>query len=289
MLLLLPKGGYAVYWCRMIGTLVNVGAVIAGSVIGVMVRSRLPERLTKIAFQGIGLFAVAIGVSMAIKTASWLVVVFSIVPGAIVGELIDIDRHLTRFGEWLKRRLLQKRSSGPVAQWPSGGAESQTGTPTAGGLQSGDESRRTPDPGTRTPGPVPQDRFAEGMVAAFLLFCMGSMTVLGAIEEGLGKAPNLLLAKSVLDGFASIALAAAFGIGVAFSVIPLLVYQGGLTLLAGAAEKVLSEAIVTEVSAVGGLLLIGLGISLLEIKRVKVLNMLPALVFAALLAWAFLK
>ncbi|HDQ99810.1 MAG TPA: DUF554 domain-containing protein [candidate division WOR-3 bacterium] len=222
----------------MVGTLVNVAAVIAGSLVGLLAGARLPARLTGIAFQGIGLFSLAIGVSMAIRTANWLVVVFAIVPGAIVGELLDIDRHLTRLGEFLKRRLRL------------GGA-----------------------------------RFSEGMVAAFLLFCMGSMTVLGAIEEGLGRAPNLLLAKSVLDGFASIALAATFGVGVAFSVLPLLVYQGGLTLAAGSLAGVLADSVVTEVSAVGGLLLVGLGINILGLGKLKVINMLPALLFAGALAW----
>lgn len=226
----------------MLGTLVNVGAVLVGSIVGMLVRTRLPERLTRIAFQGIGLFSIAIGVSMAIKTANWIVVVFSIVLGALVGELVDIDRHMRRFGESIKKKL---RVGGP--------------------------------------------RFSEGLVAAFLLFCMGSMTVLGAIEEGLGRPPNLLLAKSVLDGFASIALAATLGIGVAFSVLPLLVYQGGLTLLAGSVQNVLAEPVVVEVSAVGGLLLIGLGINILEIKQLKILNMVPALLFAGALAYFLVR
>jgi uncharacterized membrane protein YqgA involved in biofilm formation len=179
---------------------------------------------------------------MAAKTKSLLVLVFSIVLGAIAGELLDIDRLLNRFGEWLKARL---RLGG--------------------------------------------ERFAEGLVAAFLLFCMGSMTVLGAIEEGMGGRPNLLAAKSVLDGFASLALAASLGIGVLFSVIPLFIYQGGLTLLAGSLHAVMSDVVVSEVSAAGGLILIGLGITILEIKQLKVLNMLPALVFAGVLAAIFLR
>ncbi len=226
----------------MLGTLVNVAAVIAGSLVGVFFHARLPKRLTNVAFHGIGLFTLFIGFTMAAKTKSLLVLVFSIVLGAITGELLDIDRLLNRLGEWLKARL---RLGG--------------------------------------------DRFAEGLVAAFLLFCMGSMTVLGAIEEGLGGRPNLLAAKSVLDGFASLALAASLGIGVLFSVIPLFVYQGGLTLLAGSLHAVMSDAVVNEVSAAGGLILIGLGITILEIKQLKVLNMLPALVFAGVLAAIFLS
>jgi len=244
----------------MIGTLVNIGTVVAGSVVGLLIGYRLPERLTRIAFQGISLFSIAIGVSMAIKTGSWLFLVLSVVVGSVVGELIDIDRHLNRFGEWLRRLLGRKR--GPWDTIPIRQAES-----------------------SHVPRP---ERFTEGLVTAFLLFCMGSMTVLGAIEEGLGEPPNLLLAKSFMDGFASIALAATLGVGVMFSVIPLLIYQGGLTLLAGSLQNVLADAVVTEVSAVGGILLIGMGITMLELKKIKVLNMLPGLLIAALLAWLFL-
>jgi hypothetical protein len=227
---------------RFFGTLLNAGAVVVGSAVGLLFHAKLPKRLSTVAFQGIGLFTLFIGYSMAVKTRSFIILVFSIVLGAILGELLDIDTHLNRFGELLKRRL---KSS--------------------------------------------NERFAEGMVAAFLLFCMGSMTVLGAIEEGMGGRPNLLAAKSVLDGFASVALSASLGIGVLFSVIPLLLYQGGLTLFAGSLKAVVSGAVVNEVSAAGGLILIGLGISILEIKQLKVLNMLPALVVAGVLAGIFLR
>jgi len=224
------------------GTLVNVAAVAAGSVLGLLLHTRLPKRLSDIAFQAIGLFTLFVGVSMALKTRHILILVFSIVGGSISGELIDIDRHLTRFGEWLKGKL---RLGG--------------------------------------------ERFSEGLVTAFLVFCMGSMTVLGAIEEGTGRTPTLYYTKSLLDGVGSIAFSAALGIGVVFSVIPLLVYQGGLTLLARLLGSVLSDSIVAETTAVGGLMLIGLGINLLDIKKLKVINMLPALVIAALLTWAFVR
>jgi uncharacterized protein len=243
---------------RFLGTLINVGAVIAGSLIGLFFHARLPKRLVTVAFQGIGLFTLFIGFTMAAKTKSLLVLVFSIVLGAITGELLDIDRLLNRFGEWLRERLERKDVHHKDTK-------AQSGEP---------------------PG---RSRFAEGLVTAFLLFCMGSMTVLGAIEEGLGGRPNLLAAKSVLDGFASLALAASLGVGVLFSVIPLLIYQGGLTLLAGSLHGAMSEVVVNEISAAGGLILIGLGITILEIKQLKVLNMLPALVFAGVLAGVFLR
>jgi len=224
------------------GTLINTVAVIAGSLVGLALHSRLPERLSRMAFQAIGVFTLFLGCSMALKTQKVLILIFSIVFGSIVGELIDIERYLSGFAEWLKRRL-------------------KIGT----------------------------GRFTEGMVTAFLIFCMGSMTVLGAIEEGLGRAPNIYLAKSILDGFASIALAAGLGIGVMFSSLPLFIYQTSLTLLARGLNTFLTEAMTRELTAVGGLILIGLGINLLEIKRLKVLNMLPALIVAVLLALIFLR
>ncbi len=130
------------------------------------------------------------------------------------------------------------------------------------------------------------ERFTEGLVTSFMLFCMGSMTILGAFDEGFGRGSELLLAKSVLDGFSSIALAASMGIGVMFSAIPLLLYQGGLTLFAGWLEGMLSVAVINEIAAVGGLILIGMGFNILEIKKIKALNMLPALLIAAVLAYS---
>ncbi len=223
------------------GTLVNSAAVIAGSIIGLLLHAKLPERITKIVFQGIGLFTLFLGFTMASKTANFLIMIFSIVIGSIIGELIDIDKYLQRFSSYLKKKI----GSG-------------------------------------------NDRFAEGFITAFLLFCMGSMTILGAFEEGLGGKPNLLLAKSLLDGFSSIALSAGLGVGVIFSVIPLFIYQGGLTLLAGVLGSVLTEALINEMTAVGGLMLIGLGISILEIRSLKVINMLPSLLIAIILAAIFL-
>lgn len=129
--------------------------------------------------------------------------------------------------------------------------------------------------------------FTEGFVTAFLLFCMGSMTILGSIEEGMGGRPDLLFTKSVMDGFSSIALASALGIGVLMSFFPLLIYQGGLTFFAFWLERYLSEGLTNEISATGGVLLIGLGISIAGIKKIKVINMIPALVFIVMLYLIF--
>jgi len=225
----------------MLGTLINAGTIILGSMIGLILHQRLPEKITTIVFQGIGLFTLFLGFSMAAKTNHYLIMIFSIVIGSIIGQLLSIDSALDRFSDYLKQKV---RSD--------------------------------------------NDKFTDGLITAFLLFCMGSMTILGAFEEGLGGKPNLLLSKSILDGFSSVVLSAGLGIGVIFSVIPLLIYQGGLTLFAGWVGELFNEIVINEMSAVGGLLLIGLGINILEIKKIKVVNMLPGLVIAVILAYIFL-
>lgn len=225
----------------MIGTVVNAAAILAGGGIGLLLRSRLPKRIVTIVFQAIGLFTLFLGVTMAMKTSQFLVLIFSLVIGSIAGEAIDLEKYMQQWSNSLKKRLKSKNS-----------------------------------------------RFSEGLVTAFLLYCMGSMTILGAFEEGMGDYPNLLLAKSVLDGFSSIALASALGVGVLFSVVPLLIYQGGLTLLAAYFGNFFPETIIDELTATGGILLIGLGINILEIKQLRVLNMLPALIVVVVLAYAAL-
>ena len=222
----------------MTGTIVNVIAVIAGSLLGLFIHDRMPKKLTKIVFQAIGLFTLFLGFQMAGKTSNYLILIFSLVIGSALGEWINIEKQINRFSEWLKAKTHSSNS-----------------------------------------------KFTEGFLSSFLLFCMGSMTILGAIEEGMGGEPDLLLAKSLMDGISSIALAAAMGIGVLFSVIPLLIYQGGLTLFAAYLQDYLRPEIINEISATGGILLIGLGISILEIKKIPVINMVLSLIVAAVLAY----
>ena len=131
------------------------------------------------------------------------------------------------------------------------------------------------------------ERFNEGFVSATVLFCVGSMAVLGSIEDGLGQFPRLLYTKSVMDGISSIALSSTMGLGVIFSTVPMLIYQGALTLFAGSLRDVLSDAVVAEMTAVGGLMLLGIGLNLLKVTRIAVFNFLPGLIIAPLIAWLF--
>jgi uncharacterized membrane protein YqgA involved in biofilm formation len=225
----------------MFGTFINVAAVIIGSVIGLVFHSRLPKKITITAFHGVGLFTIILGVMMAVKTNNLLIMIFSIVIGAIIGEIVDIDKRINVFGDWLKKKFKTKN-----------------------------------------------ERFSEGFITAFLLFCMGSMTILGAFEDGIYGTPNLLVAKSVLDGFSSIVLATTMGIGVLFSFIPLLFFQGGLTLFATNMQSVFTDVMINELTAVGGVILLGLGISILEIKKIRILNMLPSLIIVVILTYLFL-
>jgi len=214
------------------GTLVNATAIIIGGFLGTFFNRSLPQRYQAIIFQGMGLFIIALGVSMSIKMEHALISVFSLLLGGLAGELLRLDKQINTLGEWLKRSLRFK-----------------------------------------------SERFTEGFVSASLIYCIGAMAVLGAIEEGTGNYPAILLTKSVMDGFSSVAFAAALGVGVVFSAAPVAIYQGAITLLVLLFADNIDIAIVTELTAVGGILLVGLGINVLEIKNIKVVNLLPALVF----------
>lgn len=229
------------YFYPMTGTIVNVIAIITGTIVGLFLNKRLPQRFIIIVFQAIGLFTLFLGVSMALETSHVFLLILSLILGSITGELIGLEKYMNRFSEYLKRRF------------KLGGNE----------------------------------KFSEGMITAFLLYCMGSVTIIGAIDEGLRNDPNLLLIKSMMDGVSSIALASTMGIGVAFSVIPLFLYQGGITLFAASIGEYFEDVIVSELTAVGGILLIGLGINILEIKKLKILNMIPALLFVVVLVYLF--
>lgn len=224
-----------------LGTLVNAAAVVVGSLIGLLIRQNLPEKIKAIFFQASGLVTLLLGVQMALKVEDILLVVFSMLIGAVLGEWLGLERLLERFGDLLKDRFSSKN----------------------------------------------ENRFTEGMVTAFLVYCIGSLTIVGAINEGLLGDRTLLYTKSILDGFTSIAFASIYGTGVLFSVLPLLIFQGGLTFLAVFFSPFFTSLMISQLTAVGGLLIVGIGFNLLEIKKIKVINLLPALVVVAILTAVF--
>ena len=219
-----------------LGTLVNTLAVIAGSIVGLLLQRQFPDNLRTICFQGLGLCTLLIGMQMALRVENILILIFSILIGGVVGEALRLHDRLVRVGDLLKRKVR-----------------------------------------------VGSERFTEGLVTAFLLFCVGSLTIVGALEEGLNDDPSLIYTKSTLDGFASIVLAVTYGWGVLFSALPLFLFQSAITLSAEILQPYLSEEVISQLSATGGVIIVGLGINLLEIKELRITNMLPALLIVVLL------
>jgi hypothetical protein len=224
-----------------VGTLINAATVLAGSSLGLLLRRRFPKRVQAVIFQAVGLASLVLGLEMALQSENFLVLIFSLILGGILGEVLHLEQRLQGLGDWLKQRL-----------------------------------------GSR------DARFTEGLITAFLLFCVGSMTFVGAINEGLTGDRELIMIKALLDGFTSIALASVYGLGVMVSALPLLLFQGGISLLATQVQAFFTPALITQLSAVGGVLIVGIGISLLEIKAVKTTNLLPSLLVAVILTLLFL-
>jgi uncharacterized membrane protein YqgA involved in biofilm formation len=229
----------------MTGTFINVVTVLLGGSIGLFFGSRLSDRFRNTVIVGIGLFTLALGVKMFLDTENPLISLGSILIGGLLGEWWNIEKAIKSLGVALEERFTSTDSI----------------------------SR----PGTD---------FVRGFLTATLLFEIGPMTILGSIQDGLFGDFNLLAIKSVMDGFAALALASTLGLGVLFSVIGVLIYQGGISLLASQAQAILNDAMIAEMTAVGGILLLGLAIgSLLELRRIRTGNLLPALVLAPVIVW----
>lgn len=215
----------------------NTGAVVAGSLLGVVIGKRLPDRIKTIVMQALGLSVILIGLQMALSGTRPLLVIGSLLLGAITGELLDIEGRIAAMGEWLKRRF---RSESPT--------------------------------------------FVQGFVTASVLYCTGAMVIVGAIRDGTVGDPSILYIKSLLDGVASIAFASSLGSGVAFSALSVFVIQGSITLLASKLAFLQGPGVIEAVTATGGLLILGIGINILEIKQIRVGNLVPALAYAILAA-----
>ena len=216
----------------MLGTLVNTGAILFGSLLGLLLRRGLPQRLRDTVMQGLGLCVVLIGVKGAIGTSDTLCVIVSIVAGGLLGAGINIERRLEQLGSFAQRKLLR------------GGEDNS---------------------------------FAKGFVSASLVFCVGAMAIMGSLSSGLYGDHSTLIAKAAIDGIAAIIFASTMGPGVALSALAVLVYQGAITLTAGWLKPLLTDTIVNEMSAVGGMLIIGVGLNMIYEKHLSVGNLLPAI------------
>ncbi|MDQ3706790.1 MAG: DUF554 domain-containing protein [Chloroflexota bacterium] len=228
------------------GTLLNVLTVLVGGTLGLLLGGRLPERFQGIIFNGLGLATLLIGMQNALTTGNILVLLGGILIGGLIGEWLRLDYHLDNLGTYLQKRL------------------------------AGNSDRK----GSAT--------FSEAFVTSSLIFCVGPLTILGSIQNGISGDITFLAIKSMLDGFAAFAFAASLGWGVLVSSVTVLVYQGALSLIAWLAMSGVpsrDNPYIIEMTAAGGLIILGVGLRLLNIKELKLANYLPALAVAPAIVW----
>lgn len=219
----------------MIGTIVNCVAIIAGCVVGLIIKERMTEKISTTIMNGLALCVLYIGISGSIEGENPLIMIVSIAIGALIGELIDIDKRLTNLGGKIESKFSKN-----------------------------DEDE------------ISKVSISQGFVSSSLLFCVGAMAIVGSLQSGLSGNHDTLFAKSILDGISSIIFSASLGIGVVFSAVAVLIYQGTITLGASFLSGILSESVINSMSATGSLLIIGLGLNILKSTKIKVANLLPA-------------
>lgn len=216
----------------MIGTLINAAAIVAGTLLGLLLRKGIPQRMRETVMQGLALCVVLIGVSGAIKAGDTMCVIVSMVVGGLLGSAVNIELRLEQLGDFAQRKLLR-------------GQEDNT--------------------------------FAKGFVTASLVYCVGAMAIVGSMDSGLRGDHSTLIAKSALDGVSAIFFASTLGAGVGMSAVAVFVYQGAIALLATWIAPLLTDPIINEMSAVGSLLIIAIGLNMMYDKHISVGNMLPAI------------
>jgi uncharacterized membrane protein YqgA involved in biofilm formation len=231
----------------MLGPVVNALVIAACSLTGCFLIRGIPERFENLIKKAIGLSIVYVGIRGALDSERMLLLIMSMVVGAVAGELVNIDKWMNCLGLWADRKLGMAPAAGESA---------------AGGARS----------------------FSKGFVSASILFCTGSMAIVGSMQSGLQGNHQTLFAKSILDGSISLVFGASLGIGVAFSALPVLIYQGGIALVSLAIRDYLTPDIIREMSATGSLIIAGIGFNFLGVKEIKVANLIPAM----FIPWVYL-
>lgn len=226
----------------MLATIVNMLAVIIGSILGLCLKRGIPNQAKDTIMQGMGLMTIVIGLKMALSSEQDILIILSLIIGGVLGEWARLDQRLNRLGLQIKNKLH-----------------------------------------------VQDNNFVDGFVSASLIFCVGAMAIVGSIEAGLNHDYTVIFTKSTLDGIMSIVLASSMGVGVAFSALVILIYQGALTLLAGILQNILIGNVITYMTAAGGVLIMGIGLGIANIKDINTINLLPGIFIAGLLGWLTLE
>ena len=236
------------------GTIINSLTILAGSLLGLVLQAAthrsskdvdvggIGGRLQTIVMEGMSLCVLYIGISGSLKGQNTLIAIISIAIGAVVGELLDLDRRMHTLGDWVQAKTARL-------------IHTQEGAPSV----------------------------ADGFVAASLLFCVGAMAIVGSLENGLTGNYDTLKAKSVIDGIAAIVFASSLGVGVAFSAVAIFLYQGAISLAAGLLSPLLSDTVIAEMTCVGSLLIVALSLNMLNVTKIKVMNLVPAIFLPILL------
>lgn len=217
----------------MLGTIVNALAIIAGSLLGLFFSKGIAENYKEIIMSGVGLSVILIGIKSALSSDSLMIVIFSVIIGACIGEFLRIEQRLEALGVFLEKKVASRSSD--------------------------------------------TSSFAKGFVTASLVFCVGSMAIVGSLESGLTGNHQTLFAKSVLDGVTSVIFASAMGLGVMFSSIAVFVYQGVITLAAFFLKNFLVPETIAQMTSVGGLLILSIGLNLLKITTIRIGNLIPGI------------
>ena len=222
------------------GTMVNALLIIAGSLIGRLLKG-IPENMKQTVMYAIGIVVMVMGIQMGLESSNFVIIIICIVLGAVVGEWIDIDKWINKLGQSIEKKFGSKKQ---------------------------------------------KDSIAQGFVTSTLIFVIGAMGVLGALNSGLQNDHDLLISKGIIDGFTSIILSATLGIGVIFSAVSVAIYQGTIALLATQITKLVPEAalemFLQEMTAAGGIMIIGIGMNLIGLTKIRVANLLPSLIFVGI-------
>ncbi|MBS3678686.1 DUF554 domain-containing protein [Ornithinibacillus massiliensis] len=227
------------------GTLVNGALIVVGSLLG-LVFTKIPERFKETVMHGIGLAVILIGMQMAFSTEVIIVVLLSLLSGAIIGELLRVEDKLNQFGNWIGSKFRTKSDKTSVSQ---------------------------------------------GFVTASLIFIVGAMAIIGALDSGIRGDHEVLITKGILDGFVALVLTSTLGIGVVLSVVPVVVYQGAIALLATQIERWVPDyflnGLIVELTAVGGLLIVAIGLNMLKVVQIRVGNLLPSIITVGVIYYIY--